>query len=135
MTRIFESWGSGSQVLSGRRLAGLVLGALFVSLGSCTPPVNPAGPLLKPMETGEAFEGVQCSAVRPQTEPDLMAWDPGSRANLNRLRHRGVVAVRYEAKGCNVELELLSNCIGPTGKYEFAPYSANEKQVAHNASE
>ena len=64
-----------------------------------------------------------------------MAWDPGSRANLNRLRQEGVVAVRYQAKGCNVELELLSNCIGSTGKYRFSPYSANEKKVAHNASE
>jgi hypothetical protein len=117
------------------------LGAVGVLVGSiaavvaCTPPLNPAGEPLKATSTGEAFEGVQCSAVRPQTEPDLMAWDPGSRANLNRLRHQGVVAVRYQAKGCNVELELLSNCIGTAGKYAFSPYSANEKKVAHNASE
>jgi flagellar motor protein MotB len=64
-----------------------------------------------------------------------MAWDPGSRANLSRLRRRGVVAVRYHAVGCNVELELLSNCIGTSVKYEFSPYSANEHKVAHNASE
>ncbi len=44
-----------------------------------------------------------------------MAWDPGSRSNLNRLRRQGVVAVRYAAIGWNVELELLSNCIGTTG--------------------
>jgi len=95
-----------------------------------------AGETLKsPTTTGEAFEGVQCSAVRPQTEPDLMAWDPGSRSNLNRLRAAGVVAVRYEAVGCNVKLELLSHCIGATGKYQFSPYSANQRKVAHNASE
>jgi hypothetical protein len=63
-----------------------------------------------------------------------MAWDPGSRANLDRLRRTGVVAVRYAAKGCNVELELLSNCIG-AGSYSFAPYSANERKLARNANE
>lgn len=112
----------------------LVLGMGVVLASACNPP-NIAGDPLKGTTTGEAFEGVQCSAVRPQTEPDLMAWDPGSRSNLNRLRRQGVVAVRYEAKGCNVELELLSNCIGTIGKYEYSPYSANEHKVAHNASE
>ncbi len=109
--------------------------ALTMSSGACAPPGNVASEPLAGPPRGEGFEGVQCSAVRPQTEPDLMAWDPGSRANLSRLRHRGVVAVRYQAKGCNVELELLSNCIGTSGKYEFSPYQANEHKVAHNASE
>ncbi|HEY0467600.1 MAG TPA: OmpA family protein [Polyangiaceae bacterium] len=111
--------------------------AAFVSgLSACAPPANLAGETPKsPTSTGEAFEGTPCSAVRPQTEPDLMAWDPGSRANLNRLRGAGVVAVRYEAVGCNVKLELLSHCIGPASKYQFSPYSANQRKVAHNASE
>ena len=95
-----------------------------------------AGETLKsPTSTGEAFEGVPCSAVRPQTEPDLMGWDAGSRANLNRLRGAGVVAVRYEALGCNVKLELLSHCIGSSAKYQFSPYSANQRKVAHNQGE
>jgi outer membrane protein OmpA-like peptidoglycan-associated protein len=112
------------------------LAVLASSLGGCAPPANLAGETLKsPTTTGEAFEGVQCSAVRPQTEPDLMAWDPGSRSNLNRLRAAGVVAVRYEAVGCNVKLELLSHCIGTTSKYQFSPYSANQRKVAHNQSE
>ncbi|HRG95555.1 MAG TPA: hypothetical protein PLR99_04840 [Polyangiaceae bacterium] len=112
---------------------GLVLG--FAGLGpACTPP-NVVGEPLKAPTTGEAFVGVQCSAVRPQTEPDLMAWDPGSRSNLNRLRREGVVAVRYEARGCNVELELLSNCIAKGAAYTFSPYSANEHKVARNANE
>jgi hypothetical protein len=115
-------------------LALVGVGLWLVGSGACSPP-NIAGDPLKGATTGEAFEGVQCSAVRPQTEPDLMAWDPGSRSNLNRLRREGVVAVRYEAKGCNVELELLSNCIGTASKYGFSPYSANERKVAHNANE
>ena len=64
-----------------------------------------------------------------------MAWDASSRANLSRLRNAGVVTVRYEAVGCNVKLELLSHCIGTTGKYQFSPYSANQRKLAHNASE
>src|SRR5690606_11676198 len=105
-------------------IALVVVGALGAVAAACTPKGNLAGEPLKATSTAEAFEGVQCSAVRPQTEPDLMAWDPGSRANLNRLRRRGIVAVRYQAKGCNVDLELLSNCIGTTATYEFSPYSA-----------
>src|SRR5882724_2427478 len=87
--------------------------------------------------TQEGFadqDTVRCSAVRPQTEPDLMGWDSGSRANLNRLWQRGVVAVRYEAKGCNVELEVLSDCIGD-GKYEYGAYAATDTKLAHNVSE
>ena len=57
--------------------------------GACMPP-NIAGTALHPTTTGEAFGGGQCSAVRPQTDPDLMAWDAGSRASLNRLRQAGV---------------------------------------------
>jgi len=123
--------------VSGARVAPCAaLAALVSSLFACAPPANVAGETLKsPTTTGEAFDGVQCSAVRPQTEPDLMAWDPGSRSNLNRLRAAGVVAVRYQAVGCNVKLELLSHCIGTTSNYRFSPYSANQHKVAHNQSE
>jgi formylglycine-generating enzyme required for sulfatase activity len=109
--------------------------ALLVAtlVAACTPPQIASDPL-KPVSNSEAFEGVQCSAVRPQTEPDLMGWDPGSRANLKRLRGEGVVAVRYEAAGCNVKLELLSNCVA-SGSYKFTAYAANEHKVAHNANE
>src|SRR6185437_875092 len=122
-----------------RRLRALALVALTLvalSAAACNPP-NPAGPALEAPTTGEAFGDVRCSAVRPQTEPDLMAWDPGSRANLNRLRRQGAVAVRYAQKGCNVELEVLSNCIGPgTDKaYAYTAYSASQSKTAKNAQE
>lgn len=107
---------------------------VVASLVACTPPSVEGDPLKAPT-TGEAFEGVQCSAVRPQTEPDLMAWDPGSRLKLNALRKDGVVAVRYQAKGCNVELEVLPCVAGGPASYRFEPYSANEHKVAHNANE
>ena len=105
----------------------------LIVLAGCTPPLV-AGDGIQSATNEQAFEGVSCSAVRPQTEPDLMAWDSGSRLNLKRLRAKGVVVVRYEAEGCNVKLELLPNCMAPGG-YEYTPYSANEHKVAHNASE
>lgn len=86
--------------------------------------------------TQEAFGGQQCSAYRPPTEPDLMGWDPGSRANLNVLRTQGVVAVRYNAQGCNVELEVLSNCIGQAEQsYAYSPYSASDTKTARDSRE
>ena len=114
----------------------LVAGTV-VTFGStaCAPPVNIAGDTLKGPTTGEAFEGVNCSAVRPSTKPDLMAWDSGSRAELDRLRREGVVAVRYSPNGCDVQLELLPSCIGKSSKYQFNTANANEHKVLHNASE
>jgi hypothetical protein len=110
------------------------LSIVVAAASGCTPP-QPAAEPLKGTSTKDAFEGVQCSAVRPQSEPDLMGLVPGSRANLNRLSKNGFVAVRYTAKGCNVELELVSTCIGAGATYEFSPYSANERKVARNDNE
>ena len=110
--------------------------ALFAGLtllASCNPP-QIAGDALTARGPGEAFEGVQCSAVRPQTEPDLMAWDSGSRANLKTLREEGLAVVHYEAEGCNVKLELLPHCIVERA-YKYTPYSSNEHKTAHNANE
>jgi formylglycine-generating enzyme required for sulfatase activity len=70
-----------------------------------------------------------CDAVRPQTEPDLMGWDSGSRSNLKALQEQGVVGVRYKAVGCNVELEVLQ-CVGKGVEYGFSPYSATESKTA-----
>ncbi len=81
--------------------------------------------------TREAFDGTRCSALRPPTEPDLMAWDSGSRANLKQLHEQGVVGVRYRAEGCNVELEVL-DCVGTGVAYSFSPYSATETKIAHS---
>jgi hypothetical protein len=70
---------------------------------ACGPTSATAPDLIEPTKTGDAFGGMQCSSVRPPTEPDLMGWDSGSRANLKSLHEQGVVAVRYRAEGCNVE--------------------------------
>jgi len=107
--------------------------ALLVGLASsCGPEPSPVTPdMLAAPKTGDAFEGAQCSAIRPPTEPDLMGWDSGSRLNLKSNQEQGVVAVRYKAEGCNVELEVL-HCIGE-GTYVFSPYSATESKTAKSA--
>lgn len=113
------------------RVQSTLLAATMV-LAACGPkqPATDGKSGPKPFESS-----VACSAVRPQTEPDLMAWDPGSRGNLSRLRKEGVVAVRYEAKGCNVELELLPNCIGPGAQYKYSQYPEEQTKVARNSEE
>jgi formylglycine-generating enzyme required for sulfatase activity len=105
----------------------LAVGLGLVGLLGCGTP-NVAPELPGTPDPGTPFGGMQCSSVRPQTEPDLMGWDPGSRANLNRLRKTGVVAVRYVSQGCNVELELLSNCIG-VGKYTYDAYPESQSKT------
>src|SRR6478735_2657193 len=95
-------------MMSGRLSLGIVVSLLGMGCGGGLP--NPATPP-KPVLTGEAFDSTSCSAVRPKTEPDLMGWDSTSRASLNSLKDQGVVVVHYEAVGCNVQLEVLSNCI------------------------
>jgi len=62
-----------------------------------------------------------------------MAWDSAARLNILSRKQDGVVAVRYEAEGCRVKLELL-NCVGE-GKYKFAPYSARESKYAASLRE
>jgi len=78
--------------------------------------------------------GDQCEGGRAANEPDLMGWQVGQRANLSSLRRQGVVAVHYEAHGCDVKLEVLPNCIGE-GAYSFSPYVANESKIARDVAE
>lgn len=79
-------------------------------------------------EGGLSFAGVQCSAVQHKNELSLVGWDATSRANLARLRKEGVAAVRYVGEGCKVELELMSNCVGP-GHYKYTSYAESQSKV------
>lgn len=112
----------------GSGIAVLALSASFAAAcgskpGSSTPTaVNP-------------FGGANCSAVKLPSEPELMAWDSQSRAQLDKLRHQGVVAVRYVANGCDVQLELLPDCIGPKNRYVYSPMSSSDKRIAKNVDE
>ncbi|MCC6647151.1 MAG: hypothetical protein IT374_16460 [Polyangiaceae bacterium] len=113
-----------------------LLASITLASAMLLPACGPKPPVNDGKTTQKGFDSaVSCSAVRPQTEPDLMAWDPGSRGNLSRLRKEGVVAVRYEAKGCNVELELLPNCIGPGAQYKYSQYPEEQTKVARNSEE
>jgi hypothetical protein len=46
--------------------------------------------------------GSRCDGEKAREAPDLMAWDSAARANLDRLRKQGVVAVRYGGKANHV---------------------------------
>jgi formylglycine-generating enzyme required for sulfatase activity len=102
---------------------------LALLLAACSP-----GAALTTPGTEVLSNQAPCTEGRPPAEPDLMAWDPGSRADLNRLHKAGIVAVRYQARGCEVELEILSNCIGKGG-YSYSPYSATDTKMARNTRE
>lgn len=102
-------------------------------LAACSPKVEPQAPDT-PLPTREKVFAETCDDKHPTIEPDLMGWDAPKRANLNRLRHEGIVAVHYESKGCDVQLEALPQCIAK-GSYAFSPYSAVESMTATNARE
>jgi hypothetical protein len=77
-----------------------------------------------------------CAEARLPTEPDLMAWDSASRANLASMHEEGVIAVRYHLDGCEPKLTVLPNCIGPRDPlYKYKPYSATDKKIAHTTQE
>jgi hypothetical protein len=101
----------------------VVVGAI---VGGCRRPTKDPAPV-------DALAGVDCKAVRVQSEPELMAWD--GRAQLDRMRRRGVVAVRYETNGCEVSFELIPQCVGPKNKYVYAPFKATETRIARDANE
>ena len=115
------------------RWTGTLIGPWTALVMACGPS-QPASDPLKSTTNQEALGRAVCVAGRPSTTPDLMAWDSESRLNLNRLRHTGIVAVRYQTKGCDVQMELLSNCIAQ-GTYEYTPYYSKEQKIAHDESD
>jgi hypothetical protein len=112
-----------------RRLLMFAVGTCVVPWGAATVGCGPSQPAadLKAPTNQEILPTAQCVGGHPSTTPDLMAWDSESRLNLSRLRNSGIVAVRYQAHGCDVQMELLSNCIAH-GSYEFTPYVSKERK-------
>ena len=82
-----------------------------------------------------AAAGADCAAVKVPAEPDLVAWDASSRAQLDKLRRQGVVAVRYEMRDCELSLELLPQCVGPKNRYVYSPVSETDTKIARDQSE
>jgi hypothetical protein len=106
----------------------LLLVPLSLVLASCH--ARPAS-----SRPADVFADVDCKDIRAPVEPDLVAWEPELRTQLDKLRRQSVVAVRYEANGCDVSLELIPQCVGPKNRYVYSPFKANETKVAHDLHE
>lgn len=111
---------------NGWRFATSTIALVMLATG-CTASASVAPTLLQLETTRAAFHREGCDGGYGGAEPDLMAWDPGSRARLGALQSEGIVAVRYRRSGCDVELELL-NCIA-RGTYTFRPHWARDTKV------
>jgi hypothetical protein len=106
---------------------------VVIGLVACTkkPPTTVAASA----SSGGVPKDVDCRAVHAPADPELMAWDASARVELDKLRHRGVVAVQYEAHGCDVSLELLPLCIGPKDRYVYSPFSTSQTKIAHDVKQ
>lgn len=105
---------------------------LFVLLLALLPACKDRDKGTDPPDGGEG----KCTDLRLPTEPDLMAWDSASRANLAAMHEEGVIAVRYQLDGCEPRLTVLPNCIGPQEPaYKYKPYSATDKKIARTTQE
>lgn len=100
---------------------------------------------LAPILAFACYAGLNCHAPTPTApsicephrslfEPDLMGWDPASRAKLRTLSSQGPVAVRYEIDGCDVQLKVLDNCVA-LGVYDYAPYPSKERRIIDSEGE
>lgn len=78
-----------------------------VSIGTCPPPKVPAD------------------------QPELIGWDQGSRGTLHAIASQGVPVVYFRALGCDITLELLSDCVDKTHKYS---YSRSQGEASRSAS-
>jgi formylglycine-generating enzyme required for sulfatase activity len=75
-----------------------------------------------------------CTGARPPAEPDLIGLDSNARAALDAARQQGVVVVHYKGHGCDIRLDVLTNCVAP-GNYEFSPFASTGSTTAHGLPE
>lgn len=72
-----------------------------------------------------------CPGAKQQSEPLIVEWSSSARGQLEALRGKHVVAVRYT--GC--ELEVLAQCNVPA-RYNYAPITPKHERIAvHDESE
>lgn len=76
--------------------------------------------------------GVQCSASRPSTKPDLFGWDASSRGEIAAQASQGIVVVKYEKRGCDVQLTVLGNCSSKKAAYGYLPYTESRRLMAED---
>ena len=116
----------------------LVGGMLALACGGQTKPPEASLPT-----THDVFgDKPPSKCARPPAEPDLAAWDSHARGLLANQRRFGAIVVRYESRDCNVELEVLPNCIadlrddvGKIVRYDYGPYFASERKIIHDKNE
>ena len=113
------------------RAFGMAMGMAACARTPGGPPSEP-----KPPTAGEQATAVKCAATGPVMELPTVALDPGSRRELAAELEAGVVAVRFRAEGCKMELELLPHCVG-TPKYEYQPFwsAKTNTEIVHDAQE
>lgn len=111
-----------------------VEGALFLAtllLSACGGGLPSRSALRAPRSAGSTAGASTCGAVHNPLEPNLVAWDADDRAQINLLRSRGAVAVRYSVKGCHAELEILPSCTAEA-RYDFTPMPSTEHEYIEN---
>jgi formylglycine-generating enzyme required for sulfatase activity len=110
---------------------GMAMGTLACLRPPDGPPSEPKTPA-----AGERAPAAECAAAGPVIELPTVALDPESRRELAAQLEAGLVAVRYRAEGCKVELELLPHCVG-TPKYEYLPFGSAKAntEIVHDAEE
>lgn len=108
------------------------LSFLLTVVAACSPPeVTLSSPdALRKNAAETLITGASCSAVRLSTEPDLLGWDPGSRAKLVSIASQGLAVVRYEQEGCDVRLSTLPGCFSRKSVYEYRAYSETQSKTA-----
>jgi hypothetical protein len=82
----------------------------------------------------DALKGMSCPQI-DEAEPSIIALEGPKRAEIDKLRKRNVLAARYETKGCDVSIELLPQCLGPTNRYVYTPMNGSESFVMQDADE
>ncbi len=99
--------------------------AILVAASACGGR-NVAGTIAKPPEfdpTGQA----KCGVAKSQSEPLIVEWPSASRAKLETMTRKGVIAVRYQ--GC--EMQVLGTCRAP-GSYSYAPTTRKRDRITIN---
>ena len=78
----------------------------------------------------------KCSAAPPSGELDLIGVNPALRAKIVGLQKQGVIAVRYEPKGCDADLEVIPDCTAlESSIYEMHAQSESQTKVFRSRGE
>jgi hypothetical protein len=107
--------------------------SIALAMPACARPSD--GPPPAP-SAGEPARAAKCEATGAVMELPTVALDPETRRQLAAQLEAGVVAVRFRAEGCQMELVLLPRCVG-TPKYDYQPFwsAKADSELVHDADE